>query len=256
MIKYLCVRTYESGNVIMAKLDVGKQIFQRILVVDDDISIVQLVTIKLEGNGYEVLTAYSGEQALAIMDRHGLPHLAIIDINMPGMDGFELCQRVQAFSDLPVILLTALDQEETVIRGIEHFAEDYITKPFSPNELVVRVRRVLRRIADFGYTGQLVTHVDEHLSIDFVHKRAFLDQVEIPLSPTETKILFILMQKAGHAVSYDFLLKRIWPQEEIYEDALRVHIHRLRSKIEQNLSIPHYVLTVRGIGYMFLAPGK
>ncbi|MBX3002296.1 MAG: response regulator transcription factor [Caldilineaceae bacterium] len=240
----------------MARLDIGKQIFQRILVVDDDTSVVQLVKIKLESNGYDVLTAYSGEQALAIMDQQGLPHLAIIDINMPGMDGFELCQRIQTFSDLPVILLTAMNQEETVIRGIEHFAEDYITKPFSPNELVVRVRRVLRRIADFGYTGQLVTHVDEHLSIDFVHKRAFLDGTEIPLTPIETKILFILMQNAGHIVTHDFLLKRIWPQDEIYEDTLRTHIHRLRSKIERNLSAPHYVLTARGIGYTFFIPHK
>jgi DNA-binding response OmpR family regulator len=188
------------------------------------------------------------------MDLHGLPHLAIIDINMSGMNGFELCQRIQSFSDLPVILLTAVDQEETVIQGIEHFAEDYVTKPFSPNELVARVRRVLRRMADFSYTAELVTRVDEHLAVNFVHKRAFLDQREIVLTPIETKILFILMRNAGHTVTYEFLLKRIWPLDEVYEDTLRVHIHRLRNKIEQNASQPHYILTVRGIGYTFLAP--
>jgi DNA-binding response OmpR family regulator len=241
---------------VNARLDVGKPIFQRVLIVDDDPSIAQLVAIKLEGSGYEVLTAHSGEGALAIMGQHGLPHLAIIDINMPGMDGFELCQRIQSFSDLPIILLTAMDQEETVIRGIEHFAEDYVTKPFSPNELVARVRRVLRRMANFSYTAALVTDVDEHLSIDFVHKRAFLGQTEIVLTPTETKILFILMRNAGHSVTYDFLLKRIWPLDDVYEDTLRVHIHRLRQKIEQNSSHPRYILTVRGIGYTFLDPSN
>jgi DNA-binding response OmpR family regulator len=242
----------KAVNPVNARLDVGKQIFQRILVVDDDPSIVQLVAIKLEGNGYEVLTAHSGEGALAILGQHGLPHLAIIDINMPGMDGFELCQRILSFSDLPIILLTAMDQEETVIRGIEHFAEDYVTKPFSPNELMARVRRVLRRMADFNYTAELIARVDEHLSIDFVHKRAFVDQTEVMLTPTETKILFILMRNAGHSVTYDFLLRRIWPLDDVYEDTLRVHIHRLRNKIEQNPSQPHYILTVRGIGYTFL----
>jgi DNA-binding response OmpR family regulator len=213
-----------------------------------------LVAIKLQGNGYEVLTAHSGEGALAILGQQGLPHLAIIDINMPGMDGFELCQRILSFSDLPIILLTAMDQEETVIRGIEHFAEDYVTKPFSPNELMARVRRVLRRMADYNYTAELIAQVDEHLSIDFVHKRAFFDQTEIVLTPTETKILFILMRNAGHSVTYDFLLKRIWPLDDVYEDTLRVHIHRLRNKIEQNPSLPRYILTVRGIGYTFFDP--
>lgn len=234
-----------------ARLDIGKPIFQRVLIVDDDPTIVQLVAIKLQGNGYEVLSAYSGEGALAILGQQGLPHLAIVDINMPGMDGFELCQRILSFCDLPIILLTAMDQEETVIQGIEHFAEDYVTKPFSPNELLARVRRVLRRMADYNYTAQLITQVDEHLSIDFVHKRAFLNEKEIVLTPTEAKILFILMRNAGQVVTYDFLLRRIWPLDEVYEDTLRVHIHRLRQKIDYNSSGSGYIRTLRGVGYSF-----
>lgn len=227
-------------------------IYQRILVVDDDSAITQLVARKFESSGFEVFTALSGEEALTVLEQHGLPHLAIVDINMPGINGFELCRRLQSFSDLPVIFLTAVDQEDIVIEGIEHFAEDYVIKPFSPRELVARVRRVLRRMGDYNYTLALITQVDKRLSIDFVHKIAFINGVEVAFTPTETKILYILMRNSGHTVTNDFLLRRLWPLEEVYEDTLRVHIHRLRHKIEETPSRPYYITTVRGVGYSFL----
>lgn len=227
-------------------------IYQRILVVDDDPSIIQLLALKFESSGFHVLTAVSGEEALTLLEQHGLPHLAIVDINMPGMNGFELSQRLQAFSDLPVIFLTAVDQEDIVIQGIEHFAEDYVIKPFSPRELVARVRRVLRRMGDYNYTMSLITQVDARLSIDFVHKIAYIDGGEVALTPTETKILYILMRNDKHTVTNDFLLRRLWPLEEVFEDTLRVHIHRLRHKIEETPSRPRYITTVRGIGYSFM----
>lgn len=227
-------------------------IYQRILVVDDDVAITQLLARKFESSGFQVFTASSGEDALVVLEQQGLPHLAIVDINMSGMNGFELCRRLQSFSDLPIIFLTAVDQEDIVIQGIEHFAEDYVIKPFSPRELVARVRRVLRRMGDYNYTLALVTKVDERISIDFVHKSAFIDSVEVALTPTETKILYILMRNSGHTVTNDFLLRRLWPLEEVYEDTLRVHIHRLRHKIEEIPSRPRYITTVRGVGYSFL----
>ena len=141
---------------------------QRILVVDDDPDILRLVSAKLDRAGFDVLTASSGQQALDMIERRGLPHLAIVDLMMPGMSGFDFCQTVQQYTDLPVIMLTAIDEEETVIRGIQHFAEDYITKPFSPRELVARVERVLRRIADYGYA---IAHSYSHL---YSHTVAYL----------------------------------------------------------------------------------
>lgn len=228
---------------------------QRILVVDDDPAILRLVKDKLERAGFEVLTATSGQQALDTIDRYGLPHLAVVDINMPGMDGFEFCRTVQKFTDLPVILLTAVDEEETVVRGIEQFAEDYVTKPFSPRELVVRVQRVLRRIGDFGYALDPVIKVDEHLSVDLAHQQAIVDGQLVSLTPTETKLLYILMRNASRPVTTDFLLRRLWPFEEVFEDTLRVHIHRLRQKVELSPSRPRYVITERGLGYSF-APGQ
>lgn len=235
-----------EGNVLGAASH-----FQRILVVDDDAAILRLVRAKLDRAGFEVSTAASGEEALALIQRQGLPHLAIVDINMPGMDGFEFCQVVQSYSDLPVIMLTAVDEEETVIRGIEHYAEDYVTKPFSPRELVARVQRVLRRIGDFAYTLDLVTRVDDRLSVVFPQQQILTGGEPVSLTPTETKILYILMRNAGRTVTSDFLLRRVWPLEEVFEDALRVHVHRLRKKIESPAAEVPYIVTERGVGYRF-----
>ena len=225
--------------------------FQRILVVDDDPAILSLVKAKLDLAGFEVFTARSGQEGLDMIARKGLPHLAVVDLLMPGMDGFDFCRAVQSYSDLPIILLTAVDEEETIIQGIEYFAEDYVIKPFSPRELVARIHRVLRRIGDFAYTIDPVTRVDANLGLDFAHQQALVDGTSVTLTPTETKLLYILMRNAGRPVTNDFLLRRLWPMEEVFEDALRVHVHRLRQKVERNPRKPHYILTERGLGYKF-----
>jgi DNA-binding response OmpR family regulator len=225
---------------------------QRLLVVDDDPAILRLIGAKFERAGFEVMTAGSGRMALDLIARRGLPHLALVDLNMPGMDGFEFCERVLRFSDLPIIILTAVDEEETIIRAIDLFAEDYVTKPFSPRELVARVRRVLRRVGEFAYCLEPVIRVDEHLAVDFVGQRALIDEQPVDLSPTESKILYLLMRSAGHSLATEYLLHRVWPQEEVFEDALRVNIHRLRKKIGVNpIGLP-YIVTERGVGYCFL----
>lgn len=226
---------------------------QRILVVDDDPAIVRLVKDKLEGAGYTVFTANSGRQALDAIGRRGMPHLAIVDINMPVMGGFEFCQAVQEFSDLPIVMLSAIDEEETIIQGINRFAEDYVVKPFSPRELLARVQRVLRRMGDYTYVLDPITQVDDYLGVDFAHQQAIVKDQLIALTRTETKLLYILIRNAGRAVSADFLMRRLWPMEEVFEDTLRVHVHRLRQKIEPTPSQPRYVLTERGLGYSFPA---
>ncbi len=224
---------------------------QRILVVDDDPAIRRLLKDKLEGAGYDVWTAESGGQALDVIQRRGMPHLAIVDINMPGMNGLRFCEAVQQFSDLPVIMLSAVDEEETIVGSISRYAEDYVVKPFSPRELVARVQRVLRRIGDYSYTWEVETRVDDFLVIDIPHQRAVAGGQAVPLTPTETKLIYLLMRNAGRTVTTDFLLRRLWPMEEVFEDTLRVHIHRLRQKIEPVPGRPRYVLTERGVGYSF-----
>ena len=148
-------------------------------------------------------------------------------------------------------MLTSVDEEETVVRAIERFAEDYIRKPFMPREMVARVERVFRRIGNFGYTLQPVIRVDDS-PVDRLRPPAGAGgRPDVPLTSTETKLLYVLMRNAGRVVATDFLLRRLWPSDEVFEDTLRVHVHRLRSKIEPEPSRPRYVVTERGTGYRF-----
>lgn len=227
---------------------------QAILVVDDNLYTLRIVQMALEQADFKVITAVSGKEALQTVSRMGLPHLAIVDYHMPGMTGFELCTELHIFSDLPIIMLTAVNEEATVVEGLEQHAEDYIIKPFNPGELVARVKRVLRRVGDFAYTLTPKTRVDDHLSIDFPNRTATIDGKTVSLTPTETKLLYILLRNAGRTVTTDFILRRLWPLEPAYEDRLHVHMHRLRRKIETE-NTPHYIISERGIGYTFL-PNK
>jgi DNA-binding response OmpR family regulator len=224
---------------------------RRILAVEDDPDLLRLIRRELEAAGFEVWACLSAEQALEMVARQGLPHLALVDILLPGRDGLSLARELQEWSDLPVIMLTSVDEEDTVVRAIETFAEDYIRKPFAPREMVARVERVVRRIGDFGYTLQPVIRVDDCLSIDLAHQKALVSGRPVPLTSTETKLLYVLMRNAGRVVATDFLLRRLWPSDEVFEDTLRVHVHRLRGKIEPQPSRPRYVLTERGTGYRF-----
>ena len=225
---------------------------ERVLVVDDDPLVRSIAEEALAGGGYEVWAAGSAEEALELLDDRGLPHLAIVDIMLPGLDGLALCQKIHAISDVPVIMLTVVDKEETVVSTIEKFAEDYVIKPFNPSELIARVKRILRRMGDFSYTLEPLVEVDRHLAVDFVRQRAVVDGRPLALTPTETKLLYILMRNAGETILTSYILGRVWPDEEADENTLRVHIHRLRQKIEISPSRPQYVVTERGVGYSFV----
>ncbi len=224
---------------------------QRILAVDDNTYTLRIVQHTLEQAGYKVSTAVSGKEALTLINRHGLPHLAVVDLHMPGMSGFEFCRTVHDFSDMPVVMLTAVNSEETVIEGLEQHAEDYIVKPFNPPELVARVRRVLRRMGDYSYTLDSTTRVDDRLTVNFPTREATVDGEKVSLTPTESKLLYILIRNAGRIVTTEFLLNRIWPLQDAQEDRLHVHVHRLRRKIEVDHNNPSYIVAERGTGYSF-----
>lgn len=230
----------------------GAGAIHRVLVVDDDPDLRQMVRYSLEAEGLEVVAAGSADEALDLISRHGLPHLAVVDIMMPGTDGLELSRRILRFCDLPIIMLTAVEEEETVVAAIDQVAEDYVTKPFNPKELAARVRRVLRRMGDFAYALGPETRVDDRLAVDFARQELSIEGQPRSLTPTESKILHVLMRSTGRTVTSDFLLRRVWPLEEVYEDTLRVHIHRLRQKIEPDPAQPRYLITHRGVGYSFL----
>lgn len=226
---------------------------KKILAVDDNTFTLRIVQHTLEQAGYQVTTAVSGKDALNIINRHGIPHLAVVDLHMPVMSGFEFCRQVREFSDMPIVLLTAVNSEETIIEGLEQYAEDYIIKPFNPSELVARINRVLRRMGDYAYTLDSTTRVDDRLVINFPNREAIVDNIPTSLTPTETKLLYILVRNAGRIVTTEFLLNRIWPLQDAQEDRLHVHIHRLRRKIEVNPNEPSYIVAERGTGYRFNA---
>ncbi|MFN8472654.1 MAG: response regulator transcription factor [Anaerolineae bacterium] len=244
---FYCYFTDDMGG----KMFTTTSLTQRLLVVEDDPATLRLVADKLTHAGYDVFGASSAEHGLDIISRRGVPHLAVVDIKLGGMDGFEFCRSVHQWSDLPIILLSAISEEDVIIQGIDLFAEDYVVKPFSPRELVARVQRVLRRIADTGYMLDRMLQIDEHLTLDLAHQQAIVDGRLVILRATETKLLYLLLRNAGHTVTTGFLLQRLWPFGDVFEDALRVYVHRLRQKIEPIPSQPQYILTERGVGYTF-----
>ena len=225
----------------------------RILVLEDDYLIQRLIVKALEEDGYQVSAADSAADAMQIIERFGLPHLAIVDIMLSyGMDGLEFCRAVHQFSDLPVIVLSAITNSDTIIHAIEECAEDYITKPFVPGELLARVRRVLRRLGDFAYVLDSHIDVDNRLRVCFQRKQVIIDEQPVTLTPTETKLLYILMRNAGRTVTTPFISQRMWPMESEQTDRLRVCIHRLRRKLGTNENNIPYIQSRRGKGYSFV----
>lgn len=227
---------------------------QQILAVDDNENMRMLLQVILEQAGYEVMTAASGEEALMVMRRRGVPHLALLDINMPEMSGFELARSIRETSDMPVIFLTAVDQEGMVVEGLERYADDYIVKPFHVNELIARVQRVLRRVDNFDYRSDPMVRIDDRLQIDFSSQEAVVNGEAVPLTPTESKLLEILVDNRGRVIPTDRLLQRIWPAEQASEDRLYVAIYRLRQKLKGEDGEWDYIVTRSGLGYVFMGP--
>lgn len=225
-----------------------------ILVVDDETRISRMIRMNLEHDGYEVIEAQSGQQALDLV-RSRMPSLVILDVMMPGLDGFETLSILREISQVHVIMLTAKGEEEDRIRGLELGADDYVTKPFSPRELVSRVKAVLRR-AEGGAAGgaqQDVIRVDDRLKIDFAKREVWVNDELVKLRPTEYRLLYHLVQNAGWVMTYDQLLTKVWGYE--YRDEthyVRLYINYLRQKLEEDPANPKYILTERGVGYRFV----
>jgi DNA-binding response OmpR family regulator len=225
----------------------------RILIVDDDAMAREILKRILEHAGYEVMTAGSGPEALRKL-HEGIPHLVVVDLMMPEMDGFELCRRIKSHLDVPIVILSAVAAVESKVEGLQMYAEDYVVKPFEKEELVARVQRVLRRYGESAGVEQPEVVIDNDLQINFVQHWARVKGHQVTLTPTESKLLFLLVRNAGRVVTNETLLAKAWAgDEEAYEEGLRVHISRLRSKIEPNPGKPIYIQTKRGVGYRFAA---
>lgn len=223
----------------------------KILLVEDDPNINKLITDYMNSHGFDVMAFVDGPEALDHVQTRGLPHIALLDLELPTMHGFELSSKIKAMADVPIIFITATDDTETVVTGLKKYAEDFITKPFELRELEARVQVILARMPSLDYASAPIIHVDEYLSIDFAHNRIILSGKASTLTPTESILLHVLLRNASRVVENRMLIARVWPSEEVYEDTLRVHMHRLRRKLEADSHHPHYIRTERGVGYMF-----
>ena len=227
-----------------------------ILTADDDPQLLRLIKRNLEFEDYNVLTASDGAQAFEQIQEHS-PDVVLLDVMMPKMDGFTVCRRVREFSSVPIILITARGQDQDKVRGLDLGADDYLTKPFSVEELLARVRAVLRRsqFARSDTSGlQEIRRVGE-LEIDYAQHLVTMAGKEVSLTPIEYRLLAYLAQNVGRVITQDLLLEHVWGSDYAGEShMLQVNMNRLRRKIETDPSHPHYLLTKVGIGYMLVEP--
>ena len=226
-----------------------------ILIVDDDLQLLQLIALNLELEGYAVLLASDGLQALSQIETHP-PDLVLLDVMMPRMSGFAVCHRVREFSTVPIIIITAQGRSQDKVRGLDLGADDYLTKPLNMDELLARVRAVLRRAQvtedERARQGAMILG---DLTIDYAQHQVLMAGRKVVLTPTEYRLLADLARHAGRVVPQDLLLERVWGKEYIGEHhMLQVNINRLRHKLEVDPAHPRYLLTEAGVGYLLTAP--
>jgi DNA-binding response OmpR family regulator len=223
-----------------------------ILVIEDEERMARFIRLNLEHDGFQVIEKYRGMQGIQAI-RDSLPDLILLDVMLPDLDGFEILKMIRETNTVPVIMLTAKGEENDRVRGLELGADDYVTKPFSPRELVSRVKAVLRRTETASPAAHEVIDVDERLKIDFSRREVWVEGALVKLRPTEYRLLYHLVQNAGWVLTYDQLLTKVWGYE--YRDEphyVRLYINYLRQKLEKDLENPKYILTERGVGYRFV----
>ncbi len=226
----------------------------RVLVVDDERDIREAIKIYLRGEGIETVMASNGEEAITVMKNEDI-HLILMDVMMPKMDGIVATSLIREFSNVPIIMLTAKSEDTDKIMGLSLGADDYITKPFNPMELVARVKSQLRRYLMLGSKGNKQTQDEDcieikGLKINLATKQTFVDDAEVRLTPTEFKILSLLMKNKGRVFSISDIYERVWDEPGYNaENTVAVHIRKIREKIEINPKEPRYLKVVWGVGY-------
>ncbi len=224
----------------------------RILLVEDDRSIREQTSILLQDEGYDVDEAATGEEAFAKFERTS-PDCVLLDVMLPDVEGFDVCRNLRARSDVPIIMVTARADPFDVVAGLEAGADDYITKPYEPKELMARIRAMLRRVRGAG-TGPSVTELGGRVEVVEDEGTVKCDGIEVHLTRTEFRLLCELASHPGRVFTREVLLESVWGYEFVGDTKLvDVHISRLRTKIEQDPSRPQHVVTVRGLGYKAVA---
>ena len=244
-------------NLFYKRMGVNILSKERILIVDDEKEIRDLIDIYLKGEGYETLKVENGEEALNILEENDID-LIILDIMMPKVNGIEACLKIREQREMPIIMLSAKSEDIDKILGLNTGADDYLTKPFNPLELVARVKSQLRRYkkfnnivtkAEIGEIKENILEIDE-ISINMETHEVFKDGIEIKLTPTEFDILTLLGENRGKVFSIENIYNSVWKQEFMQSDnTVMVHIRKVREKIEDDPRKPKYIKTVWGVGY-------
>lgn len=229
---------------------------KKILLIDDDADLLHLAGILFKKNGAEVATARNGLDGMRKMFSYR-PDLIILDVAMPGMDGFETCRRIRQFSDTPLIMLTALNQEREMLMGLDVGADDFLVKPFNADVLLARARTVLRRTRhqDSNRNGNPFKYNDGYLGVDIERHEVLVKGARVMLSPLEFRLLVYLARNSGKLLTLDSILASVWGDE--YKGNIgyvHIYISRLRKKIEADPKSPQYILTIHGVGYIFEKP--
>ena len=222
-----------------------------LLIIEDDRNLVDAMVLYLSSMNYEISTAYDGMEGLQMVYGQR-PDLVILDLMLPKLDGWEVCERVRGVSDVPIIMLTARGQEAEKVKGLKMGADDYMVKPFSLKELEARIQSVLRRAAWGVPDGSEETYSDDYLTVDLAGRRVSVQGEVVELTPTEFRLLAYLVENGNRVLTYGQLLQNVWGWEYTDDfDYIRVYVWRLRKKIEQDAKNPRYIRTEHGVGYRF-----
>ncbi len=231
----------------------GFDVAERILAIDDDYLVLQVIQHSLETVGYQVATAFNGQSGLQQF-HESTPHLVLLDVVMPELDGWETCRRIREISTVPIIMLTALESHQDIIKGLKMGADDYLIKPFHPEELQARVEAVLRRMRMPSSTSDTspLRFGGSNLIIDPINRQVMVHNQAVELTPTEYDLLLFMAKRAGRILPTDIIFDNVWSYDtDASPDSVKWYIWRLRNKIEDDPRDPSYILTERGIGYRF-----
>ena len=222
-----------------------------VIVIEADTTLSRSISEFLESNTYQVTSFSDAPAALDHLQDGILPNIVLLGMNLPSMSGFATAKRLKMTADVPIIFLMSRSDRQYLVEGLKQYAEDFVIKPVELHELETRMQIVLGRLPALDYSDQPVVRIDSQLSIDLAQNRALIGGRTARLTPTEAVLLYVLLRHAPRVVQNHALLARVWPAEEVYEDTLRVHMHRLRRKLEADSHHPRYIRTERGVGYRF-----
>lgn len=224
---------------------------QKVLIIDDDVDLLQLASLIFKKAGYQVATASDGLDGISKFFTYH-PDLVILDVMMPGSNGFDVCQRIRQVSNDPLILLTALNQEQDMLKGLAAGADDFLSKPFNPEILLARANAILRRTRHSNGNLESFSYNDGYLSIDIERHEVLIHGKRVKLTPVEFRLLAYLVRNAGKLLTFEKILVNVWGNEYLGSmEHVHVYISHLRRKIEENPKHPRYIITVHGMGYIF-----